>query len=244
MGARPTRLQQLDIAKRRERLLARIISFQDQAEIFMSALNIESSQPELVDEDWSDEETDNKGPEELFELAQDGVQHLSVGSVESITLFLPSTFGEDSCKHAGLTTVILKEIALREGQANDSLHQLRLSIGQKSFLFRTQLRNAASKTRKTKAWDDISAVGNTVSHHRRVYHSARDALIALGAPSEVLNKYQVIHTKDVRSSTAIVDPNARGQRNVSLPWFWSVGVKRADGALMTECELLHVIFVT
>lgn len=235
MGSSPTRLQQLDIAKRRERLLARIIAFQDQAEIFMSALNIDSSQPEILDEDWSDDESDNKGPDELFELAQNAVKHLSVGSVESITLFLPSTFGGDSCREAGLTTVLRKEIALREGQANDSLHQLRLAIGQKSFLFRTQLRNAASKTRKTKAWDDISVVGNTVSHHRRVYHSARDALTALGAPSEILDIYQVIHSRDVRSSTAIIDPNARGQRNKSLAWFWSIGTKRADGALMTEC---------
>lgn len=213
------------------------MAFQEGSEAFLAALNVNTSQPEIVDEDWSDDETDNKGPDELFDLSEAVAQHLSVGQVENIALLLPSTFGYEQCIEAKLKNVVNKEFQLREGQANDCLHQLRLAIGQKSFLFRTQLRNAKSKTRKTKAWDDISAVGDTVSHHRRVYHSARAALISLGGTTDVKNKYKVIHSRDVRSSTAIVDPNARGTRNKGLAWFWSVGDQRADGALMTECKL-------
>lgn len=243
LGATPTKTQKLDVAKRRERLLTRIIIFQENSEAFLAALNINISQPEIVDEDWSDDETDNKGPDELFDLSAAAAQHLSVGQVENIALFLPSTFGYEQCAEAKLKNVLNKECQLREGQANDCLHQLRLSIGQKSFLFRTQLRNAKSKTRKTKAWDDISSVGDTVSHHRRVYHSARDALISLGAAPDVMNKYKVIHSGDVRSSTAIVDPNARGTRNKGLAWFWSIGEQRVDGALMTECKVSNVVYV-
>lgn len=217
----------------------RIIAFQSLAQGFLGSLGLNEDEAEIVDEDWSDDETDNYSPDEIFDLTQENVRYLSVGQVENMALFLPSTFGIKHCLESNLHKAVQKEIKLREGQANDSLQQLRLSIGQKSFLFRSQLRNAKSKTRKTKAWDDISSVGNTVSHHRRVYHSARDALIALGAGKEIIKRYQVITSKDVRSSTAIVDPNARGQRNKGLAWFWSSGSRKSgkgDGALMTECK--------
>lgn len=201
----------------------------------MDALGFDDVDKEVDDGDWSDEETDNKSPEELFDLLGEETLFLSVGYVENSALYLPSTLGREHCIAAKLKSIVKKEIELRIGQANDALQSLRLAIGQKSFLFRTQLRNAKSKTRKTKAWDDISAVGNTVSHHRRVYHCARKALIALGASKEIQAKYRIITSVDVKSSTAIVDPNARGQRNASLAWFWSAGKTNADGALMAEC---------
>lgn len=197
LGATPTKTQKLDIAKRRERLLSQIIAFQEVSETFLAVLNINISQPEIVDEDWSDDETDNKGADELFDLSAAAAQHLSVGQVENISLFLPSTFGYEQCAEANLRNVINKEIQLREGQANDCLHHLRLAIGQKSFLFRTQLRNAHSKKRKTKAWDDISSVSDTVSHHQRVYHLARDASISLWVTLQITDKYQVIHSRDI-----------------------------------------------
>lgn len=200
--------------------------------------------PEEPDEDWSDEETDNRSAEELFGLANNNARSLSIGQVENRPLFLPSTFGHAACSAANVQAIAKKERKLRVGQANDALHQLRLAIGQKSFMFRTRLRNARSKTRKTKAWDDINAVGNTVSHHRRVYHSARSALKNLGASAELLDKYKVITSADTRSSTIIVDPNPRGQRNTGLAWFWGTGGQQPSGpedaALMKECALQDI----
>lgn len=203
-------------------------------------LNLDRDTPEEIDQDWSDNETDNISAEQLSDLAQENTKYLSVGQVENVTLFLPSTFGEEECTAAGITGITRKERKLRIGQANDALHQLRLAIGQKSFLFRKRLRNAGSKTRKTKAWDDINVIGNTVSHHRRVYESARRALVALRASDETLSKFQVIGSRDVRSSTIIVDPNPRGQRNTALPWFWGTPGNRPvdeNSPLMKECTL-------
>lgn len=160
--------------------------------------------------------------------------------MENVTLFLPSAFGQEECAAASIEGIARKEKKLRVGQANDALHQLRLAIGHKSFLFQKNLRNARSKTQKTKAWDDINAIGNTVSHHRRVYKSARRALVALGASEETMSKFQVIGPRDVRSSTVIVDPNPRGQRNIGLPWFWGTpGNRPVDekSPLMKECKL-------
>lgn len=241
IGARPTNSQKIDIAKRRERLLGRILEFQSQAEIFLEALNLDVSLPEEVDEDWSDGELEQTAADLLSDWTNENTKLLSRGQVENITLFLPSTVGKDACVEANIQSIARKERKLRVGQANDSLHQLRLVIGQKSFMFRNQLRNAKSKTRKTRAWDDINAISNTVSHHRRVYHSARNALMSLGASKDILAKYQVVTAADTRSSTVIVDPNPRGQRNTGLPWFWGQQMSGARPAaeegspIMTEC---------
>lgn len=244
VGASPTNSQKIEISKRRERLLTRVLAFQSQAENFLDSLDLNANLPEELDEDWSDEETDNKSAEELFDLTNENTRFLSTGQVENVTLFLPSTFGHPACSAANVEAIAKKERKLRVGQANDALHQLRLAIGQKSFMFRTRLRNARSKTRKTKAWDDINAVGNTVSHHRRVYHSARSALEKLGASAELLNRYKIITSADTRSSTIIVDPNPRGQRNVGLAWFWGSGNQQPsgheNGPLMKECKFGHI----
>lgn len=247
IGVRPTNSQKIDIAKRRERLLGRIIEFQSQAEIFLDSLDLDMTLAEKVDEDWSDSELVHKSAEELFDLSQENAKLLSRGQVENMTLFLPSSLGEEACIEAEVGSIAKKEKRLRKGQANDALHQLRLAIGQKSFMFRHRLRNARSKTRKTRAWDDINAIGNTVSHHRRVYHSARNALVALGASRATLEKYQIISSADTRSSTVIVDPNPRGQRNTGLPWFWGQEtytvrpVASDDSPIMTECECLPAV---
>lgn len=243
IGASPTNSQKIDISKWCARLLTQVLAFQTQAEEFLGVLNLNRDETEEIDQDWSGSETDNKSAEELSNLAQENTKYLSVGQVENVTLFLPSTFGEEECTAAGITGITRKEKKLRVGQANDALHQLRLAIGHKSFLFRKRLRNAGSKTRKTKAWDDINAIGNTVSHHRRVYESARRALVALGASDETISKFQIIGPRDVRSSTIIVNPNPRGQRNTGLPWFWGTpGNQPAEenSPLMKECTLTLV----
>ncbi|KAG1775151.1 hypothetical protein EV702DRAFT_973795 [Suillus placidus] len=41
---------------------------------------------------------------------------------------------------------------------------------------------------------------------------------------EQLQKYKPLLREQLKISTAVGDPNARGQRNESLAWFWSVEV--------------------
>jgi hypothetical protein len=70
-----------------------------------------------------------------------------------------------------------------------------------------------------------------------IYSKCRKQLGKLGA-DQLLEKYQKLEKGDLKASTAIADPNARGQRNSTLPWFWSVDVAAdtCSGDWMTECE--------
>ncbi|KAG2359939.1 hypothetical protein BDR07DRAFT_1237761, partial [Suillus spraguei] len=80
------------------------------------------------------------------------------------------------------------EMSLREGQANDALHNLCIHLCNKAILFRTT------------------------------------QMIQLELGPDQLQKYTPLLREQLKISTAIGDPNARGQQNESLAWFWSVEV--------------------
>ncbi|KAG2079006.1 hypothetical protein BDR04DRAFT_997556, partial [Suillus decipiens] len=54
-------------------------------------------------------------------------------------------------------------------------------------------------------------------------------------------KYKPLLREQLKVSSAIGDPNARGQRNESLAWFWSVKVDLGgpNHSWNEECEFQH-----
>ncbi|KIK75530.1 hypothetical protein PAXRUDRAFT_18923 [Paxillus rubicundulus Ve08.2h10] len=51
-------------------------------------------------------------------------------------------------------------------------------------------------------------------------------MIALGARNAILAQYQALSKNHLKVSSAVAKPNARGHRNDTLPWFWSMDVAR------------------
>jgi hypothetical protein len=179
-----------------------------------------------IDEEWKDIVDDGTEIPEApfaFSFPLPGLLTITVQDPEEKAVFLPSTIGRETCAKVGLQGLVEKEIALREGQANDSLHAIRLAIGEKSFRFRKQLRLATRKKKKTRSWDAIHAVSKKLQHHRLVYRQAREALRRLGMSQEKLDsEYQELRDEDLQTSTAVMEPNARGQRKKELSWIWKI----------------------
>jgi len=223
----------LDIATRRERLRRKVDSFNNKAAQYLEGVldttDVTTTRSRVADEILSDDEDDDP----FGEPAQDECE------IKDEILFLPSTFGEEPCRAAGLTTPLEKEIGLRQGQANDALQQLRQTIGQKSFLYRENLRKAEGKIHQTRAWTTIKIIDDNLTMTRLTYAAARRALISLGAENEAEPIYYRQVTKaDMRVGTIILNPNAAGQRNARLAWFWTVDMELdADNSkLMKECK--------
>jgi hypothetical protein len=162
---------------------------------------------------------------------------------EHMSLHLPSHLGRTWCNRNGAEDLANAESRLREGQLNDSLHHIRIALGHKSYLFRNNIRPARTQRLKTRAWAEVHAVESTVQHHARVYNRARKSMVDLGADSSLLDRYKVLEPQDLRIDTAIIAPDVRGQRNKSLPWFWSMDIRRdADvGAWMNDCRPIPVL---
>ncbi|KAI0944577.1 hypothetical protein AcW1_002251 [Taiwanofungus camphoratus] len=228
MGQNLTIQQKIQLVEKRRKLQMRIDSFESQRLRYMASLmddNREEWEDEVLPPDqdlgkeWDVTKMDNP-----FEVPSSQGVNPEVEAKYS-SLSLPSTTGVDRCHRAGLQVLLQQEMDLREGQANDALHQIWIAIRQKSFLFRTKVRHAKSQQRKTRAWQDVNTIDKTLQHHARVYSKARKALVLLEAPAGLLAKYQVLHREHLKVSTAVVDPNKRGERGTSLSWFWTMDIQ-------------------
>ncbi|KDQ48889.1 hypothetical protein JAAARDRAFT_201363 [Jaapia argillacea MUCL 33604] len=149
----------------------------------------------LDDGDQDYEESDDESDDEV-----DGD-----GKPERMKLMMPSTLGKAKCLAQGLGVMRSQEIALRKAQADESLEKLRLALGLKAMLLRTEVRNAKSQKRSTWVWSSVQKAEAKVSRQVRIYQDARGALISLGASLESMQKYLLIQDKDLKMSGDIVE---------------------------------------
>lgn len=95
---------------------------------------------------------------------------------ESVALHLPSMIGHAKLASLKKQTLGEQELRLREGQANDALHRLRMAIGLSSVIMVTKIRPAKSQRLKTRAWSEAHNVRKTIVEQARVYTLARNAM--------------------------------------------------------------------
>jgi hypothetical protein len=157
-------------------------------------------------------------------------------------LHLPSHMGCSWCDRNSTEDLAKAELHLWEGQLNDSLHHICIALGHKSYLFRNNVRPARTQRLKARAWGEVHAIKSMVQHHAQVYNRAQQSIVDLGAKASLLDWYKALACQDLRINTAVIAPDVCGQRNKSLPWFWSMDVRRdADvGAWMNDCK--HILF--
>lgn len=250
-GSNPTPDQQRDITLKRARLQDRVDTFQKQAANFIHAVSDsgddsweDTSAREVdigmefdgIDEDDDDERTPSASGHGRMQLSESGPTNGSIDA-EHILLHLPSNLGHNWRNTNTAEDLAKVELRLRQGQLNDTLHHTRISLGHKSYLFRNDIRPARTQRLKTRALAEVHAAESTVQHHARVYARARQAIVHLGASPSLLDQYKVLTRQDLSVKTSIIAPHVRGQRNQSLPWFWTMDVRRdADvGEWMEDC---------
>jgi hypothetical protein len=182
----------------------------------------------------SGSELDDSGSEEGFPSRTDRVPERS-------PIDLPSRHGHQRCRRLGVGHLVQQELQLRLGQANEALHHIRVALGHKAALFRTSIRHNKSQSRATRAWDHVKAVEHTAALNRRIYNRARKQMSLLGAEQRVLDKYKVLTKDDMKISTVVAEPNARGHRDDTLSWFWSMDVEgdSTSDDWMSECKYLR-----
>ena len=159
---------------------------------------------------------------------------------EEQTIRLPSSFGRDACL-GPLQPHGRVEFDLRKGQANDAIHAIRLHVAEKSFIYRVGVRKGSTTANlghrgRQKAFNEAHVLEAKIRHQARVYEQARKAMVTLGMSSEEERNYPRLAKSDTNASTAVVDFNARGQRNEGLSWIWRTPQgMTSDSATMNEC---------
>ncbi|KAG1742284.1 uncharacterized protein EDB91DRAFT_1051972, partial [Suillus paluster] len=102
---------------------------------------------------------------------------------------LPSNVRLDRLKHCLAEDLILLEMSLHEGQANDALHNLQIHLCNKAVLFRTTVRQAKSQALKTRAWSQVMSVEQAMSQNASIYNRTWKQMMKLGPGQHHLQKY-------------------------------------------------------
>ena len=233
MRARPSYDDQIAIENKRRRLQTKIDTFISQASYFLG--DVGPPNPSAPSPAWLDSQ-DSSDSSTPFSQRRASLPTQEALTAEQITLPLPSAYGAQMCL-GRLAIPARIELRLRIGQANDTLHDLRVAIAQKSFIYRTQIRKNAPTTSfvtRLRSHDDAFAVQSTIGYAARIYSRCRSAMEILGASSTLLDQYRCLAPDDIVASTAVMDPNARGHRNAGLSWIWQTLPSAQTPAFVTE----------
>ncbi|KAG2086529.1 uncharacterized protein F5147DRAFT_764930 [Suillus discolor] len=211
IGRRSTETQRLDIARQCNRLQGQTDGFAQSALTHLGEGFDADDEPEDLNVDILDDLDDD--PADFTETS-----HTWTNSPELTVIPLPSNLGVDRCRRCMAEDLIPLEMSLREGQANDALHNLRIYLCNKAILFRTTVRQAKSQALKTRAWSQVMSVQQAVSLHASIYTKTRKQMMKLEPGQDQLQKYKPLLREQLKISTASTSGVLinRGMRNESL----------------------------
>ncbi|KAL4066523.1 hypothetical protein J3A83DRAFT_4189823 [Scleroderma citrinum] len=63
-----------------------------------------------------------------------------------------------------------------------------------------------------------------------MYGWCHNQMMVLGAGPDILDQYRELNRSDLKVSTAVTEPNARGHRGDTLAWFWTMDVPQNTAA--------------
>ncbi|KAG1873904.1 hypothetical protein F4604DRAFT_1925476 [Suillus subluteus] len=227
LGRRPTNAQKLAIAQRHNRLQGQIDEFVRVTVTFLGDQLDEYDKLDLMTMMLDAAELDSAGSSSDDPDRPDDEDRYDTPvkfTPETLVIPLPSNIGIERCAEWGVANLVLQEISLREGQANDTLHAIRVNLADKAVLFRTTVRSAKSQAQSTCAWARVHSVDKILHLNVQMYSKCRSQLIHLGA-DDLLVKLRPLEKANLKATTVVADPNARGQRNSTLAWFWSIDVQ-------------------
>ena len=165
MGQDPVTDQKILLQQKRARLRSKINQFNQQATTFIHSLNrIPTPRTSSIErwEDLEDLDLDSEVPQSSTFAMEDAQIEESLPP-ERQPLTLPSALDCNLKDEVALRELSSCELQLRIGQANDALHNARLSIAQKSYLLRTRVRNnAPTQSYVTRSYGETQTIQSSI----------------------------------------------------------------------------------
>lgn len=230
---KPSAAEKAELLERRRRLMLRITSFERKGNAFLK----------LDDDVWWATEVNRESPEDDDSYCSEDsdADNVPDDMPETKALALPSSLAPGEIERLGLGDLAGQEAALRRGQINDALEGLRMALGEKSLLFRTEIRNSKSQRTSLRAWQNVNKQDLVARRHKRAYDRARRALIRLDVDRDYLSTLRDITPGDMQMAGDVTEENRIGQRASTLAWFWRLGSDAAMDEVevnprMKECE--------
>lgn len=113
------------------------------------------------------------------------------------------------------------------------------AIAEKSFQYSHIMRKAPKKGVMTRSRATIRKIDHQIACLYKLYGRNRGCMVRLSANAATLATFRSLTPADVKSSTAILDPNQPGSKKLKLSWIWQInggaGMDDSPEALM-ECR--------
>ncbi|KAI6101880.1 hypothetical protein F5141DRAFT_1065834 [Pisolithus sp. B1] len=157
------------------------------------------------------------------ESVEDGLEGDQAKNFEMEPLPLPSLMCAKQQLFVGIESLAEMEVMLCIGWDNEALHGLRLALADKAMIFHNTVHAAKSYTMKTRAWEMIHAVDNTVKKQATIYWRCQDAIVSLGAGPDILNHFQLLCKDDLTVNTVALQQNDYAHF-YQIHWLWAKAV--------------------
>ncbi|KAG2060992.1 hypothetical protein BDR06DRAFT_1049040 [Suillus hirtellus] len=213
LGRHPTETQTLDICRHQTKLQSRIDEFTMVAATHLSeGFDIDDEIRDLH-LDFMDDNSENEGINGSDTESEHEAHECRLWDLfhpEKTMIPLPYNFGVACCVELGVEHLIGQEIALQEGQANDALQAIRMHLADKAVLFHTAMHPAKSQAKSMRAWTQVHLVERVIQLNTMIYMKCWAQLGNLDAYG-LLKKYLQMEKCHLKTTAAMVDPNAQGQ---------------------------------
>src|ERR1700722_11956633 len=152
LGQKTSAAQKNDLLEHRNCLAVRISAFERKGLEFLMLDN---------DIQWStgsgkvENDADDAESSDWDESDEDEIEQVMVHP-EQCQVTLPSALAPGEIQCLGIIGIAEEECQLRQCQINDVLEGLHFALGEKSLLFRTQVRNARSQETTLRAWKNVN----------------------------------------------------------------------------------------
>ncbi|KAG9085635.1 hypothetical protein FS749_004267 [Ceratobasidium sp. UAMH 11750] len=142
--------------------------------------------------------------------------------LENVEIVLPSSYSPETIEVAGLSSLANSELGLREGACGDSVESTKQLLGAKSLAINHKKRHVRGEMATTRSEAVIRRHGERISKAQWRYENSRKAIIRLGAPQPVQDKYPELKKSDLVPLQSYMEDVSRGvgQGHVSAPWIW------------------------
>lgn len=195
------------IDEKRDALHAMFVQLKD-LEVLAGVIENTSTQNPILDDETEYDEYEEGSAQTVSEMSP----------IERKVIVLPSNRNIQT--NASASDL---EIKLRVRQANFQLNQLRDLIADISFQFSHVIRGQIRKNIRTRSQKRVKSLHNQLTLHARIYTRCRNHLVGLNCGQLLLGQYRVLTREDLKSSTAILDPNRPGSTSLKLSWIWHSG---------------------
>jgi hypothetical protein len=199
--------QKLKLATAHQKLLGRIEHFNQHSACYIPLDNIDDCISDNANDigksiNIQDAIEDYEDSDEII-TEHTEFESLTSALPEHMLLNLPSELGYLKCHSLGISRLTRCELRLRRGHANSILHQIRIDLGYKAFLYRMTVRQAKLQQASTRARRLIKTSAANINRLKLQYNLTREAMVCLGANENTLDHYKVITDHDLRVITTI-----------------------------------------